>query len=100
MGVDQSDESPHKEAAKAGALVVKEKGRTKTLLANNQLTGLVYVVGRFGGTLVPFVLLVKRFSQENYKNFVNQCNLWFSYAQSIPVHSDCRPGRNEAGPDS
>jgi hypothetical protein len=27
MGVDQSDKSPHEEAAKVGALVVKEMGR-------------------------------------------------------------------------
>ena len=47
MGVDQSDESPHEEAAKAGTLVVKEMGRLKTPARKQiNLTGLMYVVGR------------------------------------------------------
>jgi hypothetical protein len=60
MGVDQSDESPHEEEAKAGALVVKEMGRRKPLLANNQIYWACLCIREVGRTLVPFVLDVKR----------------------------------------
>ena len=40
LGGDQSDESPHKEAAKAGALVVKEKDQGVDPVRKIQFTGL------------------------------------------------------------
>jgi len=45
LGGDQSDESPHKEAAKAGALVVKEKDRIDNPVRKIQFNW-AYLLGR------------------------------------------------------
>ena len=45
LGGDQSDESPHKEAAKAGALVVKEKVRVDNPARKNSIRWAYLLVG-------------------------------------------------------